>query len=232
MNDSLGDRMKNNYENRYRFYLTRRTPAIIRLDGRAFHTVTRGCTKPFDVRFSLCMLDTALYLCREIQGAKCAYTQSDEISILLTDFDTLTTDAWFDYNIQKIASISSGLASAFFSKSYSNETINVFDSRVFNIPREEVCNYFIWRQKDWIRNSIAMLAQAHFSHKELQNKKQSDMHEMLHSKGINWNSLDDRWKNGQFIFKNNEGKWLISSKIIFNINRSVIESCLEVHDES
>ena len=133
--DSIGNRIKANYENRYRFSLTRRTPVIIRLDGRAFHSVTRDFKKPFDERFAEIMDDTALYLCEEIQGAKCAYVQSDEISILLTDFDKLTTDAWFDYNIQKMTSISAGLVSVFFSLLLGQTA--VFDSRVFNIPVEE-----------------------------------------------------------------------------------------------
>ena len=181
--DSIGNRMKANYEDRYRFSLTRRTPVIMRLDGRAFHTLTRRMDKPFDEMFSDFMNKTAMFLCSEIQGAKCAYVQSDEISILITDFDTLTTDAWFDYNIQKMTSVSAGLASAYFTNRFfdghaRDADIAIFDSRVFNIPKEEVCNYFIWRQLDWMRNSVQMLAQAHFSHKQLQGKNQQAMHEM------------------------------------------------------
>jgi len=185
--DSLGDRIKNNYENRNRYYLTRRVPVIMRLDGKAFHTVTKHCAKPFDSVLSLCMLNTAKALLKEVQGAKCAYKQSDEISILIADFDKLTTEAWFDYNIQKMTSVSAGIASATFSMDFMHEEdkIAVFDSRVFNIPKEEVCNYFIWRQQDWIRNSVQMLARCHFSHKELHKKSNSDLHEMLHTKGVN-----------------------------------------------
>ena len=134
MDKSLGDRMKENYENRYRFYLTRRTPVIIRLDGKAFHTVTKNCDEPFDSRFCITMDNTADLLCKNIQGAKLAYVQSDEISILLTDFDKLTTDAWFDYNLQKIVSVSAGLASSYFSRQWGYEC--TFDSRAFNIPKE------------------------------------------------------------------------------------------------
>jgi tRNA(His) 5'-end guanylyltransferase len=194
--DSLGNRIKSNYENRCKTFLIHRMPVIIRLDGKAFHTFTRGCTKPFDENLSLCMTTTALKLCNEIQGCKCAYVQSDEISLLLTDFDKLTTDAWFDYNVQKMVSVSAAIASVGFSNtyskvqelndvvyyqgSYSHHTYAYFDSRAFNIPREEVCNYFVWRQKDWLRNSIQMLAQAHFSHKELQNCNTSQLNEMFH----------------------------------------------------
>ena len=219
---SIGDRMKENYENRYRIKLTRRMPVIIRLDGKAFHGLTQACEKPFDEKFSKAMVDTANYLCCEVQGTKCAYIQSDEISLLLTDFDTLTTEGWFDYNLQKMVSISAGIASSFFSLKWLR--IVVFDSRAFNIPKEEVCNYFIWRQKDWERNSIQMLAQAHFSHKQLDRKNSSDMHEMLHGKGVNWAKLDDKWKNGWFIHK--EESWIHQPAPMFTKERQTIECYL------
>ena len=222
--ETLGNRMKNNYENRYRFKLTRRMPVIIRLDGKAFHTLTRKCDKPFDEKFQLCMVDTAISLCSNIQGVKLAYTQSDEISLLITDFDTLKTDAWFDYNIQKMCSVSAGIASTSFSSSWYSH--GIFDSRVFNIPKEEVCNYFIWRQKDWQRNSIQMLSQSYFSHKQLHKKKTSDMHEMLHDIGINWANLDYKWKNGVSMYKV-ETTWITDSKVIFTEDRNITEQYLE-----
>lgn len=101
MKTSIGDRIKNNYENRYRFKLTRRTPVIIRLDGKAFHTLTNKCQRPFDIDFNHCMVNTMQWLLKEIQGAKCGYQQSDEISILLTDFDTLQTDACLERGSNK-----------------------------------------------------------------------------------------------------------------------------------
>lgn len=193
---SLGDRMKENYENRSRYKLSRRIPVIIRLDGKAFHTVTKHCEKPFDEQFNNCMLQTADYLMKNIQGAKLAYVQSDEISILVTDYTNLNTDAWFDYNLQKMTSISAGMASAVFSKLWTSDGVNIFDSRAFNIPKEDVNNYFVWRQQDWLRNSIQMLGQAHFSHQEMQCKNASNIHEMLHTKDINWADLHPKWKNG------------------------------------
>jgi len=220
--DSLGDRMKSNYENRYRIKLSRRTPVIIRLDGKSFHRLTKKYDRPFDARFQEVMQNTALNLCLKIQGAKCSYTQSDEISILLTDFDKLTTDAWFDYNLQKIVSISAAEASAYFSKNLEGSKIAVFDSRAFNIPKEEVCNYFIWRQQDWIRNSVSMLAQSYYSHKELHKKNLSDMHEMIFKKRDNWANLDAKWKNGVLLLKNDQGDWESRSDVIFTKNREII----------
>ena len=110
--DSLGDRMKEYYENRAKTYLTRRTPVIIRLDGKAFHSFTKGLKKPYDTIFHYAMNHTMKYLCENIQCVKVGYTQSDEITLLLTDYDTLTTDAWFDNNVQKICSVSASMPSS------------------------------------------------------------------------------------------------------------------------
>ncbi len=238
MVDPIGDRMKSNYENRYRIKLTRRTPVIIRLDGKAFHTLTKQCAKPFDTAFQALMTRTTQKLCDEIQGAKCAYVQSDEISILLTDFDRLTTDSWFDYNLQKMVSVSAGIASATFT-TYASliHKQAIFDSRAFNIPKEEVCNYFIWRQQDWVRNSLQMLAQSHYSHKQLQNKNHTDLHEMLYKKGVNWADLESVWKNGLFLLKNtcqhinecveDHGTWELREDIILTQHREFIEQYME-----
>jgi tRNA(His) guanylyltransferase len=221
--DSIGNRMKENYENRYRIKLTRRMPVIMRLDGKAFHTLTRGMERPYSKCFRDMMVSTALELLKEIQGSKCAYVQSDEISILIIDFDKLTTDAWFDYNIQKMVSVSAGIASATFTRYI--DKIGIFDSRVFNIPKEEVCNYFIWRQQDWVRNSIQMLAQHYFSAKELHGKNQPAMHEMLYTKNVNWADQHPRWKNGTFL-NVMDGGILVDETIIFTQNRDVIENYL------
>lgn len=201
--DSIGNRMKENYEFRSRIKLTRRVPVIIRLDGNAFHNLTKKCSKPFDEMFSNAMICTGTYLVSEIQGCKCAYVQSDEISLLLTDFDRLNTDAWFDYNKSKIETISAAKASVCFTLCWNPKKYSCFDSRSFNIPKEEVRNYFVWRQQDWIRNSIHMLARSLYSHKELHGKNQKNMHDMIYKKGKNWAKLEDRWKNGAFIYKQN-----------------------------
>lgn len=214
--DNLGNRMKSNYEDKSRYKLIRRMPVIIRLDGKSFHTFTKYCEKPFDNDLSDAMTNTMLYLLHHIQGAKLGYQQSDEISILVTDYDDLQTDAWFDNNIQKISSISSSMATAYFNHFYTKtEKFAFFDSRCFNIPKEEVNNYFIWRQKDWERNSLQMVCRSYFSHKELHGKKRDDMHNMLYSIGINWADLDDKWKNGCTIYKNESGVLDEDNSIIF-----------------
>jgi tRNA(His) 5'-end guanylyltransferase len=216
MKDPLGDRMKDFYEDRTRYKLARRTNTIIRIDGKAFHTYTKGLQRPFDQGLMEDMNKTAEYLCQNIQGAKFGYVQSDEISILITDYDDIDTHAWFDANLQKMASIAASLATAEFNRLRLIRKMNttvatagsileqfkhaMFDARVFQIPyQEEVINYFIWRQQDATRNSISSVAQSLYSAKELHGKKTSDMQEMIFQKGINWNDFTPREKRGSII---------------------------------
>lgn len=198
----LGDRMKRNYEAPACHYLTRRMPVIIRVDGRAFHTFTRGFKKPFDQRMIDAMVVAAMRVFDEVQGCKLAYVQSDEASFVLTDYDELTTEAWFGYNKSKIESVSASVMTAAFARCMRLANIKdlaYFDARAFNIPEAEVVNYFLWRAKDWSRNSVTMLAQAYFSHKELQGKSVPEMHEMLHGIGRNWTTLTEEERKGTFL---------------------------------
>ena len=226
---TLGNRMKSYYENRNKYYLHRRTPVIIRIDGKAFHSYTKHMNKPFDNNLSQNMKFVAIELCKEIQGAKCAYVQSDEISILLIDYSNLKTEAWFNYNIQKVSSISASLATGIFNSVSNVFTTAYFDARCFNLPKEEICNYFIWRQQDWKRNSLSMLARSHYSQKELLNKKESDIHQMLYNKGVNWANLQNKWKNGVFITYDENLKWNEIYKCPdFKKSREVIDNLVYV----
>ena len=230
--DSLGDRMKANYEDRTRHYLLRRCPVALRFDGRAFRSFTKKFEKPYSLLLKKAMEYTTLALCNEIQGAKLAYTQSDEISILLTDYGTLTTCAWFDYNIQKMSSIGASIATEAFN-TYIRDYVHksaYFDCRCFNLPKEEVINYFVWRFKDWERNSIQMLAQSFYSHKELHGKNCSDLQEMCFQKGRNWADLPNVWKNGSFIYKEN-GKFIVSHDKRLPQDREFFEQFVNVEKE-
>lgn len=221
MKDDLGDRMKSYYEDRTRISLPRRTNTIIRIDGKAFHTYTRGLIRPFDKDLIDDMNATTKFLCENIQNAKMGYVQSDEISIVLTDYDKLTTDAWFDGNIQKMVSIAASLATSKFnqlrifrfiqenSTHYFDDFNNFvkmklaqFDARVFTIPNEEeVINYFIWRQQDASRNSISAVAQSLYSHKELHGKTTDQMQELIYQKGQNWNDYPIGQKRGRVVVR-------------------------------
>lgn len=125
--DSLGDRMKENYEGRFKFKLMRRTPVIIRIDGRAFHTWTRGFNKPFDKVLSNAMDKTMYQLCENIQGCVFGYTQSDEITLILNDYKTFETSAWFDYEVQKICSIAASMTTAYFNRNFFNEVDSFYE---------------------------------------------------------------------------------------------------------
>ena len=229
VNDELGTRMKEFYEGVPKTRLVRRMPVAIRLDGKAFHTFTRGFQKPFDEVLGRAMRGTMKYLCENIQGCVLGYTQSDEITLILVDYQNLNSCAWFDYEVQKMCSISASMATMAFNKffikeveewfsnqkPFTTETIRLydlyhlksetgamFDARVFNIPKEEVCNLIYWRQLDATRNSIQMVGQANFSHKELQNKSCNMIQEMLFSeKGINWNDYPTYLKRGSCCIK-------------------------------
>jgi tRNA(His) 5'-end guanylyltransferase len=273
---TLGDRMKNNYENISRYYLTRRMPVIIRIDGRSFHTFTKGFKKPFDDILVKTMQETMKYLCENIQGCVLGYTQSDEISLVLVDYTELTTDAWFGNNLQKMCSISASIATLAFNKAFTRniskqskrlytehieekdasyiETLEIamnkgamFDSRVFTIPKEEVCNYMLWRQQDATRNSILSVGQANFSHKDLHGKSCNNIQDMLMTKkGINWNDYATTLKRGSCCIKVNDGltayddagnicgytqrsQWIIDNEIpIFSQDRNYIERLINV----
>lgn len=262
-NDNLGNRMKG-YENISRYYLTKKTPVIIRIDGKAFHSFTKDFKRPFDDVLIKTMQETAKYLCKNIMGCKLAYTQSDEISLLLVDYERNESQPWFENNLQKMCSVSASMATMAFNKYFKEEVEDfkddrwdekwfytekeeelirayfkardkgaMFDARAFIIPKEEVCNYFIWRQQDASRNSIQMVAQSMFSHKELQNKNCKELQELIFQKtGINWNDYNTVYKRGSCIIKesyltdNNteRTRWIIDKDIpIFTQDRKYID---------
>lgn len=217
---SLGNRMKQ-YEAASKNYLMRRNPVIIRLDGKAFHTFTKGFDKPFDDLIELAMESATMELCKQIQGCVFGYTQSDEISLVLCDYKNVDTDAWYENNVQKMVSVSASMATFYFTHKLSElchklwlsndagfsdklEMIDnklnkgvFFDSRCFSLPKEEVVNYLIWRQQDATRNSIQALAQSLFSHKELQGLSCNELQDKIFiEKDINWNDLSTYQKRG------------------------------------
>lgn len=211
--DNLGDRMKS-YEDAYRTSLPGRLPVILRIDGKAFHSYTKGCKKPVDEGLVEVMNLTAKYLCEHVQGCKLAYIQSDEISLLLTNYEDITTQSWFDNNLSKMISVSASMAGAIFTMNswkiwgFNEEQPNggflkpaFFDSRAFLLPKEEVNNYFIWRQQDATRNSVQMLARTLYSHKQLDGKNNSDLQELCWQKGINWNDCPTSQKRGRCLIK-------------------------------
>lgn len=200
--DPMGDRMKEQYENRTRFMLPRRTYTIMRLDGRAFHTVTRGANRPYDEDFAKAMEETAMHVMSEVSGSVFGYVQSDEISLLLQDFESIGTQPWFGGNIQKMCSVAASEATLRFNQVWTGRP-GTFDCRVFTLSDPvEVANYFIWRQRDAERNSILMTAQHHLGHRESQGLNTSELQEKLfQDKGVNWNNEPGWFKRGRIVVK-------------------------------
>ena len=281
VNDALGVRMKEKYEMRARSYLTPGVPVAIRIDGKAFHTFTKGFKKPFDRVLMTSMQKTMQYLCQNIQGCVFGYTQSDEITLILIDYQTIDTDCWFGYQVQKVCSIAASMATMAFNRFFANEVANeimewrcgftpqsceiqekekmyqerlksainkgaMFDARCFNSPTEEVANLIYWRQLDATRNSIQMVAQANFSHKELQGQTCNMLQDKLFlEKGINWNNYPADCKRGAACIKeivevpcDNDGialrsRWLIDDNmpIIKGEGRNYVNSRILYFDE-
>jgi tRNA(His) guanylyltransferase len=220
------------YELACRTALPRRMPVILRLDGKAFHTATRDCVRPFDKELMALMDRAAIEVCEEAQGAQLAYVQSDEISVLLHNYKRLQSEAWFDNEVQKLVSVSASIAAALVTMVWKPVA---FDCRAFVLPEAEVCNYFIWRQQDATRNSIQMATRAVYSHRQVDNKNTSEMHEMLHAKGINWNDYPVGCKRGRAVIRETyerEGaqrhRWVVEDPPIFTADREYIDRHLAV----
>jgi len=239
MRDELGNRMKTYYEDIFRYKVMRRMPVIIRVDMRAGHYFTREMKEPYDLIFKNSMWMTACALCEKIMNVQIAYIQSDEISLLLTDYKKLSSSQWFDGVIQKMASVSASIATIEFNKAfqysilhsddygeeysdtqiYLNKLNNMnFDSRVFNIPDNEVNNYMIWRQKDATRNSILKAAYMYFSNDKIKNIPLNKLQDKLLTEvNVNWDKYPTFYKRGVCIYKSkdehNKIEWIIDKEI-------------------
>jgi tRNA(His) 5'-end guanylyltransferase len=148
----ISDRIKR-YEMASKTILLPRSYIILRVDGRAFHTFTRGMDKPFDHKLSEAMLTAGEKVAKEIDGFRLGYHQSDEFSFAMTDTQDYESQYWFGGEVQKLCSITASLFTAHFNKAMAG-TVAAFDCRAFNVPVDDVANVFIWRQRDWERNSL------------------------------------------------------------------------------
>lgn len=224
--EGLGHRMKQ-YEAVSYQTLPKRIPVIIRIDGRNFHTLCkRNQLKGWDFSLTKKLAHTAIYVMSQMQGCNFAYCQSDEISFLLTDYKTIRTEAWFNYEIPKLISITASLATSFLSGAINEEL--AFDCRAFSVPHDDVCNYFIWRQKDATRNAISMLARQHFSHKQLHKVNCNEMQELLFKeKNINFNDRPDMQKRGICIVN----KDIDYNIPIFTQDRNYVEQHVDIRTD-
>lgn len=233
---TLADRMKS-LETASRTRLDDRVPVILRVDGKAFHTLLRG-VEAHTESVNNVMDRVAFELCKNVQGAQIAYVQSDEVSVLIHSYKRPESCAWFDNQVQKMCSVAASIAATTFtifsSDIFGVSKVALFDARVFNVPEHEVCNYFIWRQQDAIRNSVSGQARRFFSHKELQNKNSQEMKEMLDAASHSWNSLSLGQQRGRCVYRsswrsNNELRqaWLTNPFIpMFVEDRKFIDNFL------
>lgn len=214
MLDPLGDRLKGEFESQTRLLLPRKTHTIIRLDGKAFHSYTRGLARPFDAQLHEDLVGAATFLCENVTGTLLAYVQSDEVSLLVTDLAKPGTQPWYGGNVQKIASVTASLFTAKFNalrairaqwkltedNAVLNGHLGIFDSRVFTIPTaDDVVDYFHWRYLDAWRNAISSLASTYFSPRELHEKSVSARLIMLMQAGVNVSDVDPRFKYGSIV---------------------------------
>jgi len=204
--DQLGDRMKFYESQACVEKLLPLIPVIARLDGKGFSNFTRGLKRPYDERLSKLMIETATYLVKET-NANCAYTQSDEITLVWYS-NSIESQIYFDGRIFKMISDLASMASVFFNSKLSEylpekkDKMPRFDCRIFSVPTlDEAVNAFYWREKDATKNSITMAASAFYSHIQLMNRSGSEKQEMLFQKGINWNDYPSFFKRGSYIVR-------------------------------
>lgn len=204
MNDILGDRMKMYEKQDSQKLQTFLTPIIARMDGRSFHTFTKGLNRPFDKNFSDCMIKTTELLVKET-GACIGYTQSDEITLLWYN-ENPNSQIWFDGKVQKMVSQLAAQATLFFYREVVKrlpdyaDKLPSFDARVWNVPsKADGVDALLWRELDAIKNSVSMAANKYFSDKELHGKHGNQKLAMLQSVGVDWNDYPTHFKRGTYV---------------------------------
>ena len=225
MKDVMGDRMKR-YEDVSHIHLPRRIPVIIRIDGKNFSSLTRKLYgRNWDVGFSEHMKSTVDEVLQTVQGCKLAYCQSDEVSLLLTDYRTVNTEPWFDYDVQKMSSVVASAAAGCISLALRRNAC--FDGRSFSVPHDDVCNYFIWRQRDAIRNAILNLGQRHLGRKTIYRMNTSEITERLIEEGYNFDDYTLVYQRG-FCFVDGE----LDDRIpLFTEDRDYIERHVYIRED-
>ena len=242
--DALGDRIKSYEIAETGLKFINGLPIVVRLDGKSFHSFTKNMKKPYDQDMMDLMDDTTKYLLEE-SGAIIAYTQSDEISLILFPWlKNNEADLPFGGKKFKIISVLASTATARFLKGALElfpdacaRGLPRFDCRAFQVPsKEEAIESLRWRAKDSLKNSVSMAARSHFSHKSLQNKTSSEMQEMLfQEKNINFNNYPVRFKEGSF-FKRKSIEVYLSEEELNKIPEDrrpvgpVIRSCISIVD--
>lgn len=268
MKDDFGNRMKA-YEAVTDMRLPGLTPVIVRVDGKCFHTLTKKLKKPFDPIFNEVMELTMLGLCERLPNVRFAYVQSDEISLVMLERN-VHSESWFGNRLQKIASLTASYATKLFTYKLSSSLVRngimnednmeewddseyvgllddaVFDCRAFPVPERDVCNYFIWRQQDCLRNAIQGAGQAYIGKKELHGMNSNEIIASLKEKGYAFSDFSARERLGAACYQvmtmvgtpqkggigfTNRKKYRIDANIpLFRENREFIEKHMELED--
>lgn len=216
--EAMGDRHKAFEARETMHRLMPGLPVLVRLDGRAFHTFTRGLARPYDERLSRSMIETTKYLVDHTH-ASVGYTQSDEISLAFPNTDP-DNQVMFDGRVQKLCSVLAAMATAKFNQQIlanipeKAHLLPLFDARVYQYPTLDLAaESFVWRETDATRNSLTMAAHAYYSHKELHKAGYARKHEMLHAKGLNWNDYPDFFKKGTYVRRESTLKELTAAEL-------------------
>ncbi|MBC9705730.1 MAG: tRNA(His) guanylyltransferase Thg1 family protein [Enterococcus sp.] len=202
-----------NAEREHRTFVSRRY-VIIRLDGKAFHSYTRGLDRPVDAQLVSAMDQTATFLCQEVSGVIFAYTQSDEISLVIDTFDRHGNfEPWLGGGIQKLASITASMATAQFNRVRMEQgftdKVAYFDARTMDFDDlHDVAAYCDWRRSDAIKNSVSMAAYAIFPESKLDGKNTSERMSMLFNTKNQWGNLPEGFRFGRFTHKAYRQEWV------------------------
>lgn len=199
---SLGERMKG-HEAPTRLVLPRKTLTAVRVDGRAFHTWTRGLERPYSAALMSAMAEATQTLCEEVAGSVIGYTQSDEISVVFQDFASKHSEPWFGGVVQKVCSIAASCVTAVFARQFPDRPPALFDARAFTLPDQtEAANYLVWRQRDAQKNAVSMLAEHYFSSKSLRGMSTPERRaRLIEEAGVNPDDEDPRFLHGQVLHR-------------------------------
>ena len=193
---NLGDRMKA-FEDSWKVKFPPRMPIIVRIDGRAFHTYTKGLIKPYHPELHLSMIYAMRLLMLDIGSTiVLGYTQSDEASIFIHTYNKFDTESWFGGEKFKIETVCSSIFTSQFNHQFKLDKLASFDARAFVLPKEEVYNYFLWRQRDCVRNAVLSYAKHKFGHTRIQNKNVTQLIDMI---GPEWGQVNQKFVYGTFL---------------------------------
>ena len=209
------------FESAVETQLPANTLAVIRLDGKAFHTFTKNFARPFDAHFAATMDAVGAHLCDVIDGAMFAYVQSDEISVVFSDLANPGTQMWAGGRVQKMVSIAAANATAMYMAVSPTALFPIFDARVHTLDSlDQAREYVVWRRADATKNAITMAANTLRSHKALMGLPTAARRELL--RGTEHEHLPKEFLNGRLIVKEYREEPVIYTDRRTNLQHSIV----------